>query len=621
MPISLVPGNALGCAMNAHRSRWDGSICESAASWNCGAESYFREDYCERQVPRCFHMHAFDADNPHFVIPNSGIGWMLDENAEALQDQVLIFWGPQFTEPRGIREGQPRTHVCFGAYRIQSVERSTAPGFPIFRLIPYPEGWADFHDLHVPRPYYQTAGGTYVKQIDRRTIERTLKDALETSEKVWSGAEHEDRARRLENFTKSIGSWLDVAAKRAERFVRPRAVAPPPVQSGSTSMSRPSSTMSQPFKSAQAMRILEERVKPAPKSGEVTDESVTATSPTAPTKRTTAKRPQTRVEAILEPLVEEDAADFLEANYGSDISAAVQVAALTKPIIGLRGEPGVGKSTLALNLLNDPKRERTIVIPVASTWRGREDLLGYASPIDNQFDATPFTRFLYKAQEAWDAGDFRNHLVIFEEFNLAQPEFWLSDVLVRSQYPDTARAERTIELGGTAIRGLADVSPVGVFLSPAVRFVATLNTDHTTRPLSPRVLDRLAIVELSLDPQRAIERAGVTLAPEAVEAIATLTFCLKNKGGNFSYRTALSLKTCHQRLQALGIDENQALDLILQQEVLTKVRLMAGDPADHQVIRELNKWADTTGSSFTRCTATIATWKEALDEGLDVTQV
>ena len=172
----------------------------------------------------------------------------------------------------------------------------------------------------------------------------------------------------------------------------------------------------------------------------------------------------------------------MERHHGAQILQSLDVASLTKPLIILRGGPGVGKSTLATRLINDPKGERSIVVPVSSTWRGREDLLGYVNPLDGLFQTTAFTEFLIKAEEAWDRQDDRTRLVILEEFNLSQPEFWLSDILVRIEYDTRDRARRTIELGpGCSLKG--QEKRTGVYLAPSVRFVATINTDHTTRKL------------------------------------------------------------------------------------------------------------------------------------------
>lgn len=603
MTFTLVPGNALGCAVNAHRHRWDGSICEQAASWNCGAEAHFREDYCERKDPRCFHMHAFDPQAPHLVIPQSGVGWILESNPKALDDQLLVLWGPQFQEPRGVREATSRTHHVFGAYRIQTVERRTVGPHIHYHVHPYPDGWAEFHDLRIQRPYYQTAGGAYVKQIERRAAERVFREAWAAAEREWDDPKHDGPRRRLQAFHENHEEWLRVASGLATRFA-PKA-APPSARE----FSGPTGTGAhRPFRSFTKLlesKVIEEEVVPPPPP---------------PTKVAVAEvRAGVKAEENGQ-LVESTMRAAISDRYGEDALTAILVGSLTKPLLVFRGEPGVGKSTMALSLIEDPERERTLVVPVSSTWRGREDLLGHINPIDNSFEATNFTRFLYDAQKAWDKGDRRNRLVVFEEFNLSQPEYWLSDVLVRCQYPVDNRKERTIELGGNSVSGLKDVDPSGVFLAPSVRFVATINSDLTTRPLSPRVLDRIAIVELTMEPRRALVEAGLELDEDMVSGITDLSFLIRPKGATFSLRTALSLKQCMDHLEHLGIGDWDALDLVLLQEVLTKIRLLAGDPSDHQVLRDLGRWADGHGAKLRRCAGAIATWKEMLEEGQDVTQ-
>ena len=78
------------------------------------------------------------------------------------------------------------------------------------------------------------------------------------------------------------------------------------------------------------------------------------------------------------------------------------------------------------------------------------------------------------------------------------------------------------------------------YLSPAVRFVATMNNDHTTRPLSARVIDRAAVVDLTLEPRTAVAHAGLELTEDQILAIADLEFPLRPKGATFSIRSALS---------------------------------------------------------------------------------
>ena len=327
---------------------------------------------------------------------------------------------------------------------------------------------------------------------------------------------------------------------------------------------------------------------------------------------------------ILGPLVEPGRREEISRKYGPEILTALLVATVAKPILILRGPPGVGKSELALGLIDDKddkRTERSMVVTVSSTWRGKEDLLGHINPVNNLFEPTRFTDFLRKAAMAWDKGDTRPRLVVFEEFNISQPEFWLSEILARSQYPASAKQNRTIELGGQGVRGWPVNAKPQVYLSPAVRFVATINSDHTTRPLSPRALDRAAVVELGVTPRDAIARFGLELDHNLVEAIAELDFRTRRKGATFSFRTARSLLACFESREEMGLEQSTIVDLVLVQEMLSKVRLLASDPADRNLIDDLFEWANGPGRTLFECGRVVATWREQLDAGQDVMPV
>jgi hypothetical protein len=309
------------------------------------------------------------------------------------------------------------------------------------------------------------------------------------------------------------------------------------------------------------------------------------------------------------PLLEKDSGrgEKIKAVYSKDVLEAIMAVSLTKNILILTGNPGVGKSTLAIDLIDDA--ERKLIVPVGSTWRGREDLLGYVNPISNEFEA----------EAAWRKGDKRTYLVIFEEFNLSQPEYWFADILVRSQYPDDQEKLRTIELGGKSIRGVANTSRI--LITPTLRFVATINNDHTTLSLSPRVLDRASIVELTLEPRATIERARLYLEEMQIMAIEELDALLKYKGAMFSLRAAESLRRCLDNLQTLEMNSPwDALDIVLLQQVLTKVRLMVGDPSNDSLMQSLEDWSESYGKYLRKCANLINSWAEALKDGRDVIQ-
>ncbi|MES2841219.1 MAG: AAA family ATPase [Pseudomonadota bacterium] len=322
------------------------------------------------------------------------------------------------------------------------------------------------------------------------------------------------------------------------------------------------------------------------------------------------------VHAVPEPLGRQ----ILEDQFGSQLVDALSVAFITKSLVILTGAPGAGKSWIASRLLDDNARDRTVIVPVASTWRGREDLLGYVNPINGSFEATEFTHFLCGAQDAWEAGDRRARLVIFEEFNLSQPEHWLSDLLVRLEYDANQLADRTVRLGGKEIASRPGRA-CSVVLVPNLRFAATLNNDHTVKALSPRVLDRAALIEITSSGRAALSRAGVELGDDVEDVIDELNDLLEPRGAAFSVRSARSLQRAMEAGSTNGMGLARALDLVLAQEVLSRVRLLAGDPRDEQLLSRLQAWTQKPGcAELAGCAARVADWADLLSAGRDVFQ-
>jgi len=590
----ITTGNALGCTINSHRRGWDGSICKNAETWNCSAKQQFRTDYCQQGDPRCYHIHIFEEANPYCLIDDLGIGWLLEPYPEALNNQILLFWGKRFQEPRGISDinTRPKDYV-FGAYRVRSVSPQKINEFKtLWKIEPYPDGWTRFQQPYILTVYYKSIiGGVYLKEVNRVAVENMFEKAAEQARSPHPNWHNAKDAERFENFHTNLYEWFETAREDAlqiqQNMVRTY-----------TSRSTPSVISRSPFVDLKNLDL-----KKTP-----TTAVITSAKPSPPKNATT-----------IYALLEKDAAkEKIKSAYNKDVLDAVMAVSLTKNILILTGNPGVGKSTLATELIDEP--ERKLIVPVGSTWRGREDLLGYVNPISNEFEPTDFTKFLCKAEVAWRKNDKRTYMVIFEEFNLSQPEYWFADILVRSQYPDDQEKLRLIELGGKSIRGISN-NTSKVFISPALRFVATINNDHTTLSLSPRVLDRASIIELTLEPRTTLERAKLELDEKQIMSIEELDALLKYKNAMFSLRSAESLKRCIENLQLLDMNSSwDALDTILLQQVLTKVRLMVGDPANDSLMQGLEEWSENYGKYLRKCASLINNWAEALKDGRDVIQ-
>jgi hypothetical protein len=585
-------GNALGCTINSHRSNWDGSICKNAETWNCSAKQQFRTDYCQQGDPRCYHIHIFEEEHPYCLIDDLGIGWLLDPYPDALNNQILLFWGKRFQEPRGISDinTRPKDYV-FGAYRVRNVSPQKINEFKtLWKIEPYPDGWTRFQQPYILTVYYKSIiGGVYLKEVNRVAVENMFEKAAEQARSPHPNWTNTEDAERFANFHANLHEWFEVARNNAELLQQQQNI----IRSVSYRSTPSANVTKSPFDGLKNLDL--KKTPPLPIK-------------TQPKNGTT-----------IYPLIEKESIkEKIKKNYSKENLDALMAVSLTKNILIITGHPGVGKSSLALDLIDDS--ERQLIVPVGSTWRGREDLLGYLNPISNEFEPTEFTRFLAKAEAAWRKNDKRTYMVIFEEFNLSQPEYWFADILVRSQYSDDAEQSRTIELGGKNIRGITTTGSK-ILISPALRFIATINNDHTTLSLSPRVLDRASIIELNLEPRATLERSKLELEEQQIMSIEELDLLLKYKNAMFSLRAAESLKRCLDNLQLLNMNTAwDALDIVLLQQVLTKVRLMVGDPANDSLMQGLEDWSESYGKNLRKCASLINSWAEALKDGRDVIQ-
>jgi len=637
MQLTFTPGNSLTCRINHHKEGWNGVICSNAEHWSCLAEADFRSTFCATGDPRCFHLHTFDPAAPGVTIDGTGASWLLDKEPHALDDQLLFFWGLRATGPRGIPEGSAsQSEVLFGVYRIKEVEKRDLRHRAQWIVKPYADGWARFQHTNVARPRFERIGGQYLTELDARDVERVLEEVAASSA-PWPDAA--DR-KRFDVFRASYPKWIKVAQRKAELLVERFNRSAAGRLSAASGPAVRVSPGNKPLKELGGLVTPTARALPGAQDGaalgvglgagaalasaaglavapgagsDAASVGHVAGAATAAAVAAAAAAGAARAVEPLPALIEPSTRAWIVESYGADRALELDIATRTKDLVVLRGDPGVGKSHLALRLLEDPLRQRTLVVPVSATWRGREDLLGYVNPIHGRFERTPFTEFLFRAAAAWRAGDRRARLVIFEEFNLSQPEYWLADVLAVSQYD--VEGDRKIVLAGASASEEREV-----LLSPAIRFVATINSDHTTRPLSPRVLDRAAVVTLELTAKEALKRIALPLEEASVRAIADLDFLLRPKGSPFSIRTARAL----QRALALGhevqVEEAVVLDLVLLQQVLSKLRLMAHDAADAGLMHQLGAWADELDGRLPRCAAWISACKDELDAGRDVVQ-
>jgi hypothetical protein len=116
----------------------------------------------------------------------------------------------------------------------------------------------------------------------------------------------------------------------------------------------------------------------------------------------------------------------------NDIRAFLAGMAVSRLIL-LQGMSGTGKSSLP-RIFSQAISGFNRLIPVESSWRDRNELLGYYNDFNKKFNAKSFTIELYRSskERCQDIPTF----IVLDEMNLARIEYYFSDFLAILQEPD-----------------------------------------------------------------------------------------------------------------------------------------------------------------------------------------
>ena len=165
------------------------------------------------------------------------------------------------------------------------------------------------------------------------------------------------------------------------------------------------------------------------------------------------------------------------------------------------GEPGTGKTSLcnllarALGLARADGADRFSEVSVERGWTSLKDMIGYYNPLTKRMEksnAEIFDAFVDLNREAqwasdgsaYDPAKIAPYFILLDEANLSPIEHYWAPFFRNCDF--SPLSERTISLGGNA----------NWLLPEHLRFLATVNFDHTTEELSPRFLDRSWVITL-----------------------------------------------------------------------------------------------------------------------------
>lgn len=161
------------------------------------------------------------------------------------------------------------------------------------------------------------------------------------------------------------------------------------------------------------------------------------------------------------------------------------------------GNPGTGKTSIC-NILGhclglkcfdkvDNNLNRFIEVSVERGWSSKRDLIGYFNPLTKTYDKS--NGKIYAALKLLDAecrtekkSEFPFYILL-DEANLSPIEYYWAEFMSIADYNED---RFTINIG----------EDDDIQIPETLHFLATINNDQTTEPLSPRLLDRAWVIKL-----------------------------------------------------------------------------------------------------------------------------
>ncbi len=164
----------------------------------------------------------------------------------------------------------------------------------------------------------------------------------------------------------------------------------------------------------------------------------------------------------------------------------------------LQGMSGTGKTSLP-KIFAEAIMGNCEIIEVESSWRDKNELIGYYNEFSKVFTPKKFTQSLYKAKLNNNIPTF----IVLDEMNLSRIEYYFSDFLSLMEAEEHKREFKLLNIklnpsissGKESYIGLANGHTIEI--PKNVWFIGTANRDESTFEISDKVYDRAQTMNFS----------------------------------------------------------------------------------------------------------------------------
>ncbi|MBP6651092.1 MAG: hypothetical protein KA181_01500 [Xylophilus sp.] len=293
------------------------------------------------------------------------------------------------------------------------------------------------------------------------------------------------------------------------------------------------------------------------------------------------------------------------------------VSLLSKKFCILTGLAGSGKTKIAeafaMWLCASPAQYR--IVAVGADWTSNENLLGYADALQTGVYRPPVNGALELILRA-HADTTNPYFLILDEMNLSHVERYFADFLSAMESSNAPLSLHGVaaglQAGGVGGAGGVEV-PSSVALPDNLFIIGTVNVDETTYMFSPKVLDRVNVIEFrataaqmgaflddpagidldglasqgagfatafvaraqaDADISALVDTQGAAVAPKLKADLLQVFDALVGVGAEFGFRTAKEIArfmVIHKELSGLDWQYKDALDAQVVQKLMPKL--------------------------------------------------